>query len=274
MIVATVRALKMHGGVAKDDLGKEDLRGAAQGPRQPRPPCRERAQVRRAGGGRAQPLHHRHATPSTSWSGAICRDELGVEAIVCRHWADGSAGTDGAGRAGRELAAGEHPLAGAASAPLYPDDDAALGQDADDRHARSTAPTDIIADKPVRARFKELRGAGLRPFPICVAKTQYSFSTDPNLRARRPAMSCRSARSGLPAGAEFLVVICGEIMTMPGLPRVPAAESIRLDARGRGRRAVLSGYPETSGGDRLQSSSSATTGACVDSVGCFKVALA
>ena len=85
----------------------------------------------------------------------------------------------------------------------------------------------------MRDQFRDSRRPGYGNLPICVAKTQYSFSTDPNLRARPSDQSCRFARCGLPAGAGFLVVICGEIMTMPGLPKCPAAELIRLDAKGQ-----------------------------------------
>ena len=98
---------------------------------------------------------------------------------------------------------------------------------------------DIIADQRVRDQFKEYQAAGYGHFPICVAKTQYSFSTDPNLKGAPSGHVVPIRELRLAGGAEFLVVICGEIMTMPGLPKVPAAERIRLDAQGPDRGAVL-----------------------------------
>src|SRR3954453_22396025 len=91
---------------------------------------------------------------------------------------------------------------------------------------------DVIADKRVRDQFREYQAAGYGHFPICVAKTQYSFSTDPNLRGAPTGHVVPIREVRLRAGAGFLVVICGEIMTMPGLPRTPSAEHIRLDAAG------------------------------------------
>src|SRR5262249_11457943 len=93
--------------------------------------------------------------------------------------------------------------------------------------------SDVIADKTVRARFRELDEQGYGAFPICVAKTQYSFSTDPNLKGAPSGHVVPVRERRVASGAEFLVVICGEIMTMPGLPRVPAAESIRLGPDGQ-----------------------------------------
>ena len=158
-----------------------------------------------------------------------CRDEFGVEAIVCSHWADGSAGTQAL--AEHAVAMLDAPRPGEGFRSLYPDEMPLW----DKVHTIATeiyGAEDIGADKRVRDQFKEFQDGGFGHFPICVAKTQYSFSTDPNLKGAPSGHVVPIREIRLSGGAEFLVVICGEIMTMPGLPRVPAAHSIRLDENG------------------------------------------
>jgi formate--tetrahydrofolate ligase len=153
--------------------------------------------------------------------------EQGAEAILCRHWAEGSAGIEELAHRVVALAEG-----GSASfAPLYPD--AMPLFDKIETIAKRIYHADaVLADKSVRDQLKAWEAAGYGDFPICMAKTQYSFSTDPNLRGAPTGHSVPIREVRLSAGAGFIVVICGEIMTMPGLPRTPAAETIRINDEG------------------------------------------
>jgi formate--tetrahydrofolate ligase len=153
--------------------------------------------------------------------------ELGAEAISCTHWSDGGAGTEELARKVVQIAEGGK----ANFRTLYPDDMPLWDK------VRTIAQDlygaqGIIADKKVRDQFAELQKAGFGHYPICVAKTQYSFSTDPNLKGAPSNHVVPVREIRLSAGAEFVVVICGEIMTMPGLPKVPSANFIKLNARG------------------------------------------
>ncbi|NND43249.1 MAG: formate--tetrahydrofolate ligase, partial [Silicimonas sp.] len=153
--------------------------------------------------------------------------EQGSEAIVSKHWADGSKGSEALARRVAEIAdSGRSQFS-----PLYPDE-MGLFQKID-RIAKSIYRADeVIADKKIRDQLKAWEEAGYGHLPVCMAKTQYSFSTDPNLRGAPTGHSVPVREVRLAAGAGFVVAICGEIMTMPGLPRVPAAESIRLNEAG------------------------------------------
>jgi formate--tetrahydrofolate ligase len=231
VIVATVRALKMHGGVAKDALGKEDLkalkRGLANLDRHVR-------NVRKFGVPSVVAVN-RFASDTEAEHGLIrshCRDELGVEAFLCEHWAKGSAGTEALARHVVEICEAPHPRDGRGFQHLYPDE-LPLWDKMRTIAREIYGAEDIIADQRVRDQFKEFQAAGYGHFPICVAKTQYSFSTDPNLKGAPSGHVVPIRELRLAGGAEFMVVICGEIMTMPGLPKVPAAERIRLDAGGQ-----------------------------------------
>ncbi len=225
VVVATVRALKMHGGVGKEDLGAEDV-----------------AAVKRGGANLVRHLHNlkRYGVPvvvGINRFGTDTEAELdavieaargeGVAAVVCTHYAEGSAGAEALAQHVVRLAE-----SGAAQfAPLYPDE-MPLFEKIETIAKALYGASEVTADKAIRDQLERYELAGYGNFPVCMAKTQYSFSTDP---ARKGAPShhvvpVREVR--LSAGAGFIVVICGEIMTMPGLPRVPAAESIRLDADG------------------------------------------
>ena len=138
-----------------------------------------------------------------------CR-ALGAETVECDHWASGSAGAEELANRVVETIATKP-----ANFKLLYDDDLPLWDKVRTIAQETYGAEDITADKKVRAQFKDLEDGGFGHFPVCIAKTQYSFSTDPNLK-----------------GAEFLVVVCGDIMTMPGLPRVPAANSINVDESG------------------------------------------
>ena len=152
---------------------------------------------------------------------------FGEEAILCQHWAKGSEGTEELAKKVVELAE-----SGASQfSPLYPDD-MSLFEKIDTVVKRIYRGSEAIADKAVRNQLHAWEEAGYGHLPVCMAKTQYSFSTDPNLRGAPTDHVVPVREVRLSAGAGFVVAICGEIMTMPGLPRKPAAESIRLNDEG------------------------------------------
>jgi formate--tetrahydrofolate ligase len=154
--------------------------------------------------------------------------EQGAEAILCKHWAHGSAGIE-------ELAHKVVQMAesGASNfAPLYPDA-MPLFQKLETIAKRIYHADEVIADKSIRDQLKTWEAAGYGHLPICVAKTQYSFTTDPTVRGAPTGHSVPVREVRLSAGAGFIVAICGEIMTMPGLPKVPSAEVIRLNDAGQ-----------------------------------------
>jgi formate--tetrahydrofolate ligase len=225
VIVATIRALKMHGGVAKEDLGKENIEALKKGIANL---ARHVENVKSFGVPPVVAVNRFIADTDNELAALkqACA-ELGVEAIECTHWAYGSAGTEKLAHA--VVALSENGKANFRT--LYPDDLPLWDK------VRTIAQTlygaqGIIADKKIRDQFAELQKAGYGHYPVCMAKTQYSFSTDPNLKGAPSNHVVPVREIKLSAGAEFLVVICGEIMTMPGLPKVPAANSIRLNENG------------------------------------------
>jgi formate--tetrahydrofolate ligase len=155
-------------------------------------------------------------------------ESMGTRAFMCTHWADGGRGTEALAHHIVELA----DSGKAAFKPLYPD---SMGL----RDKVKTIATeiyraaDISCDSSVESRFKELEAMGFGHLPVCMAKTQYSFSTDPTKRGAPTGHIVPVRELRLSAGAEFIVVITGEIMTMPGLPKVPSADSIRLNDQGQ-----------------------------------------
>jgi formate--tetrahydrofolate ligase len=225
VIVATVRALKMNGGVAKADLAIEDVDAVNRGGVNL---VRHIENIRQFGVPAVVAIN-RFPTDSDTELAAI-RDIAaahGSEALVCTHWADGSAGTE---------ALAEHVVALADGAtqfsPLY-DDDLSLFDKIDRVATRIYRAQAAVADPGVLAQLARWEAAGHGRLPVCMAKTQYSFSTDPAALGAPTGHIVPVREVRLSAGAGFVVAICGEIMTMPGLPRVPAAESIRIDAQGR-----------------------------------------
>jgi len=225
VIVATVRAMKMNGGVAKADLGGENVDAVLRG-------CpnlgRHIANVKGFGVPVVVAINHFYSDTDAEIAAVKAYvAEQGAEAILCRHWAEGSAGIEELAHRVVALAEG-----GSASfAPLYPD--AMPLFDKIETIAKRIYHADaVLADKSVRDQLKAWEAAGYGDFPICMAKTQYSFSTDPNLRGAPTGHSVPIREVRLSAGAGFIVVICGEIMTMPGLPRTPAAETIRINDEG------------------------------------------
>ena len=227
VIVATVRALKMHGGAAKDALATEDLAALGRGMANLR---RHVANVRKFGVPVVVAVNH-FSSDTDAEHAAIrdfCAGELGVDAVTCRHWAEGSRGTEELARRVVALAEGGT----GEFRPLYPDD-MPLWDKMRTIATEIYGAADISADARVREQFKELEAAGHGKLPICVAKTQYSFSTDAAARGAPSGHVVPIREVSLSAGAGFLVVICGEIMRMPGLPRVPSAERIYIDDQGR-----------------------------------------
>ena len=226
VVVATIRALKMHGGVAKDDLGKENLKALEKGLDN----LERHVQNVLSFGVPAVVAINRFVT-DTDAEIALVRERcgaLGADAIECTHWADGGAGTE-------ELAHKVVALAeGGTSAfkPLYPDD-MPLWDKVQTIAQKIYRADDIIADQQVRNQFKNLEKLGVGHYPICVAKTQYSFSTDANLKNAPTGHVVPIREVRLSNGAQFVVVVCGDIMTMPGLPRVPAAHNIKVDEKGQ-----------------------------------------
>ena len=231
VIVATVRALKMHGGVAKDQLGLENLEALAKGIANLE---RHVGNVRKFGVPAVVAINYFTSDTAAEhrFIQDYCRDKLGVDAVVCSHWAKGSEGTAELALKVVALTDAHHEVDGLGFKPLYPDE-MPLWDKMKTIATSIYGASDIVGDQTVRNRFKELQAGGYGELPICVAKTQYSFSTDPNLRGAPSGHVVPVREVRLSAGAGFIVVICGEIMTMPGLPRVPSAEHIRLDAAGQ-----------------------------------------
>ena len=230
VIVATMRALKMHGGVPKDQLEKEDLVALKRGLANLERHVRNVAKF----GVPAVVAINTFPTDTDAEHDMVrnfCRDSLGVDAVVCRNWADGGAGAEDLARAVVTLTNTPAALDGRGFRLLYPDD-LSLWEKVRMVATEIYHAGDIIADKKIRDRFRELEAEGYGHLPVCIAKTQYSFSTDPDLRNAPSGHTVPIREVRLAAGAGFIVVICGEIMTMPGLPRAPAAERIHIDKDG------------------------------------------
>jgi formate--tetrahydrofolate ligase len=154
--------------------------------------------------------------------------EMGSEAILCQHWAKGSEGTEALALRVAEIADKDESN----FAPLY-GDELSLLEKVECIAKRIYRADEVLADQKVRNQLKEWEDAGYGKLPVCMAKTQYSFTTDPNRRGAPTGHSVPIREVRLSAGAGFVVVICGEIMTIPGLPRVPSAEAIMLNDAGQ-----------------------------------------
>ncbi|HKK37642.1 MAG TPA: formate--tetrahydrofolate ligase [Paracoccaceae bacterium] len=226
VLVATIRALKMNGGVAKADLGTENVGAVAKGCDNLGRHLENLAQF-----GVPVVVAINHFAGDAEAEIAAVQDFVaarGTEAVLCRHWAEGSKGTTELAEKVVALAEGGT----AQFAPLYPDD-MPLMEKIETVAKRIYRAEEVIADRKVRDQLAAWEDAGFGSLPVCMAKTQYSFSTDPTLRGAPEGHSIPVREVRLSAGAGFVVAICGEIMTMPGLPRTPAAETIGLDAEGR-----------------------------------------
>jgi formate--tetrahydrofolate ligase len=226
VVVATVRALKMHGGVAKEDLNTGNLKAVGAGL------VNLGRHIRNIGkfGIPTVVAVNKFSTDTEEEFNLIKNycSELGVEVVICTHWADGSKGTSELARKVVELSESNDQ-----QFSLLYEDSTPLWEKVNVIAKSIYGASEIVADKVVRDQFKMYETAGYGSFPICMAKTQYSFSTDPNLKGAPNDHVVQIREIRLAAGAEFIVVVTGQIMTMPGLPNVPASSSIKLDDKGQ-----------------------------------------
>ena len=226
VVVATIRAMKMNGGVAKSDLGDENVDAVIQG-------CpnlgRHIENVKSFGVPVVVAINH-FVTDTDAEVKAVQDyvSDMGSEAILCKHWEKGSEGTVDLAERVAEIADSEIGN----FAPLYNDEMSLLGK-IETIAKRIYRADEVLADAKIRNQLKEWEAAGYGNLPVCMAKTQYSFTTDPNRRGAPTGHSVPVREVRLSAGAGFIVVICGEIMTMPGLPSKPASESIMLNESGQ-----------------------------------------
>ena len=226
VVVATIRAMKMNGGVAKSDLGDENVEAVVQG-------CpnlgRHIENVKSFGVPVVVAINH-FVTDTDAEVKAVQDyvSEMGSEAVLCKHWEKGSEGT--VDLAERVAAIADSELGN--FAPLYSDEMSLFGK-IETIAKRIYRADEVLADAKIRNQLKEWETAGYGNLPVCMAKTQYSFTTDPNLRGAPTGHAVPVREVRLSAGAGFVVVICGEIMTMPGLPSKPASESIMLNETGQ-----------------------------------------
>ncbi len=226
VIVATVRALKMNGGVAREALGEENVEALVRG-------CvnlgRHIENVKSFGLPVVVAINHFVSDTDAEVAALQAyAAEQGVEAVLCRHWADGSKGTEALARKVVEMVEG-----GTSNfAPIYPDDMPLMAK-IETIATKIYRADGVAADKQVVEQLERWEADGFGHLPVCMAKTQYSFSADPTLRGAPTGHIVPVREVRLSAGAGFIVAICGEIMTMPGLPKVPSANHIRLDADGQ-----------------------------------------
>ena len=225
VIVATIRALKMHGGVAKDDLKTENVEALKKGLVNLQ---RHVENVKKFSLPVAVAVNHFIKDTENEVKALIefC-DTIGVKASLCTHWANGGEGT-------KELASHVAELCEKNEDKfkfLY-ESKTPLFKKIETIAKEIYRADEVIADTKIRDQLKSFEDAGYGDFPICIAKTQYSFSTDPSLKGAPTGHSLPIREIKLSSGAEFIVVICGAVMTMPGLPRVPAADSIKLNKDG------------------------------------------
>jgi formate--tetrahydrofolate ligase len=224
VIVATVRAMKMNGGVAKADLGTENVAAVEAG-------CanlgRHIANVKGFGVPVVVAINHFYSDTDAEIAAVKAYVAgQGAEAVLCKHWAKGSEGIEELAHKVVALAEGPSNFA-----PIYPDEMGLFAKI--ETIAKTIYRADgVVAEGGIKEQLKAWEAAGYGHLPICMAKTQYSFTTDPNMRGAPTGFTIPVREVRLSAGAGFVVAICGEIMTMPGLPKVPSAEVIRLNAAG------------------------------------------
>ena len=224
--VATIRAMKMNGGVAKADLGIENVEAVEKGC-----PNLGRHIENLKSFGVPVVVAINHFVTDTEAEIQAVREFVaaqGAEAILSRHWELGSEGSADLATKVAELADADT----ANFAPIYPDE-MPLAEKIQTICKRIYRADEALMDKKIRDQWRLWEEQGYGHLPVCMAKTQYSFSTDPNLRGAPTGHSVPVREVRLSAGAGFVVAVCGEIMTMPGLPRVPSAEAIRLNDAGQ-----------------------------------------
>ena len=225
VIVATIRALKMHGGVNKEDLKKENVSALTNGLVNLR---RHINNIRKFGLPVTVAINHFITDTDNEMKILLdfCETQ-GVKASKCTHWSNGSEGT-------KELAQTVSDICDNKKDTfkyLY-EDDVSLFKKVEKIALEIYGASEVVADTKVRQQLKDFEEKGYKKLPVCIAKTQYSFSTDPGLKGAPTGHVLPVREVRLSSGAEFIVVVCGEIMTMPGLPRVPAADSIKLNSDG------------------------------------------
>ena len=226
VLVATIRALKMHGGVEKNDLKKENVEAIKKGL-----PNLERHIENIKQFGLEVVVAINHFVTDTDKEVKIIEEycsKLGVKVSLCKHWADGGNGT-------KDLANNVVELCEKSEKNkfkyLYSDETPIL-EKVEKIAKEIYKAKGIELDEKIKEQVKKIEQAGFGRFPVCIAKTQYSFSTDPKLKGAPSGHVLPIREIRLSSGAEFVVVVCGSIMTMPGLPRVPAADSIKLNDKG------------------------------------------
>jgi formate--tetrahydrofolate ligase len=224
VVVATIRAIKMHGGVAKEDLSKENLnaveKGLANLGRHVKNIAKFQVPV---------VVAVNNFTSDTQAEFNIIKNycaDLGVEAILCTHWKTGSTGITDLAKKIVDITESVNQQ----FTPIY-QDSISLWEKVNVIAKTIYGASEVVADKLIRDQFKSYEADGYGKFPICMAKTQYSFSTDPNLKGAPTGHVVQIKEIKLSAGAEFVVVVTGEVMTMPGLSRLPAANSIGIDSK-------------------------------------------
>ena len=226
VIVATIRALKFHGGAELASLSKENLAALEQGVAN----LQRHVNNVRNHYGLPCVVSVNHFTADTAAEHALLANKLAaldVPLIVARHWAEGGAGAVDVARKVVQLVE-----AGSSNFRFVYDDKQTLWEKVKAIATKIYGAADISADAKVRARIEEMQ-ADYGHYPVCIAKTQYSFSTDPAARGAPSGHIVNIREVRLAAGAEFIVAICGDVMTMPGLPKVPSADKIDIDADGR-----------------------------------------
>ena len=225
VLVATVRAMKMNGGVAKNDLNNENVDAVKSGC-----PNLGRHIENLKSFGVPVVVAVNHFVKDTDAEVQAVQDycaEMGTEAIVSKHWADGSAGSESLAKRVAEIADSD----AVNFATIYPDD-MSLEDKIQTICKNIYRADEALIDQKIIAQLKEWEAQGYGHLPVCMAKTQYSFSTDPNLRGAPTGHVIPVREVRISAGAGFIVAVCGEIMTMPGLPRHPAAETICINENG------------------------------------------
>jgi len=225
VLVATIRALKMHGGVRKEDLVNENLEAVKLGISNLE---RHINNIKKFGLPIIVAINHFEA--DTDGEINTLKEEcnkIGIESVQCKHWSDGGGGAVELAKKVVDLVNQKNTF------KLLYNDQMSLLEKVKTIATKIYGAEDVIADNKIRSQLKQLEENGYGSFPICIAKTQYSFSTDPSLKGAPNGHSIPIREVRLSSGAEFIVVICGEIMTMPGLPSVPAANSIYLNEDGK-----------------------------------------
>ena len=225
VLVATIRALKMHGNVQKDDLKKENISALKSGLVNLE---RHITNIRKFGLPVTVAINHFTSDTQNEVDVVLdfCKTQ-GVKASMCTHWSDGGAGAT-------ELAQNVTEICEENKNTfkfLY-EDDLPLFKKIEKISQEIYHSSEVVADTKIRQQLKDFENKGYGKLPVCIAKTQYSFSTDPNLKGAPTGHVLPIREVMLSSGAEFIVVVCGDIMTMPGLPSVPAANSIKLNAKG------------------------------------------